>query len=117
MTIADIARTFTDMLKVGDHHGAAAMFNSPDIVSLEAMEGPMARVQGTAALRAKAYWWEANNEVTGGTTTGPFVNGDQFAVQFTMDVTDKTTGKSTNFSEIGLYTVKNGKIVEEKFLY
>ena len=117
MTTADIAKAFTDMLKAGDHHGAAAKFNSPDIVSIEAMEGPMSRVQGTAALKAKSDWWEANNQVTGGTTSGPFVNGDQFAVHFVMDVTDKATGKSSNFAEVGLYTVKDGKIIEEKFMY
>jgi ketosteroid isomerase-like protein len=117
MTTAAVAKAFTDMLKAGDHHGAAAAFNSPDIVSLEARDGPMARVQGAEAVKAKSDWWEANNEVTGGATTGPFINGDQFAVHFVMDVTDKTTGKSANFTEIGLYTVKDGKIVEERFLY
>jgi predicted ester cyclase len=34
-----------------------------------------------------------------------------------MDVTTKETGQRMQMKEVGLYTVKNGKIVEEKFLY
>ena len=44
MTSAEVAKAFTGMLKAGDHHGAAATFNAPDIVSIEAMDGPMSRV-------------------------------------------------------------------------
>ncbi len=117
MTTADIAKAFTDMLKAGDHHGAAANFNSPDIVSMEAMDGPMARVQGTEAVKAKSDWWYANHEIHSATAHGPFVHGDQFAVRFNMDVTAKESGQRIQMEEVGLYTVKDGKIVEEKFMY
>jgi predicted ester cyclase len=86
-------------------------------VSLEAMDGPMARIQGTDAVKAKSEWWYANHTVHSSTAEGPFVNGDQFAVQFSMDITDKATGKRVQMKEVGLYTVNNGKIVEEKFMY
>jgi SnoaL-like domain len=117
MTTADVAKAFTEMLKANDHHGAAEKFNAADIVSLEAMDGPMARVQGTAAVKAKSDWWYANNTVHSVTSEGPYVNGDQFAVRFEMDVTDKETGKRIQMAEVGLYSVRNGKIVEEKFMY
>jgi len=45
---------------------------------------------------------------------GPYVHGDQFVVRFKMDVTPKGQ-KRMSFDEVGLYTVKNGKIVEESF--
>jgi len=45
---------------------------------------------------------------------GPYVHGDQFVVRFKMEVTPKG-GKRMNLDEVGLYTVKNGKIVEERF--
>jgi ketosteroid isomerase-like protein len=117
MTTAEIAKAFTEMLKAGDHHGAAAQFNAADIVSLEAMEGPMARVEGTVAVKAKSDWWYDNNIVHSSTAEGPYVNGDQFAVQFAMDITDKASGNRMQMNEVGLYTVKNGKIAEEKFMY
>lgn len=117
MTSAEVAKAFTDMLKAGDHHKAAQTFNAPDIVSIEAMDGPMARVQGTAAVAAKGQWWADNHEVSNSVTQGPYINGDQFVVHFAMDVTTKATGETMRMQEVGLFTVKDGKIVEEKFMY
>jgi ketosteroid isomerase-like protein len=117
MTSAETAKAFTEMLKAGQHHEAAEKFNAPDIVSLEAMDGPMARVQGTAAVKAKSDWWYSAHEIHSASAEGPYVNGDQFAVIFNMDVTAKETGHRMAMQEVGLYTVHNGKIVEEKFLY
>ena len=117
MTSAETAKAFTDMLKAGDHHGAAKQFNAPGIVSIEAMEGPMARVEGAAAVQAKSDWWYGAHEVHSVTAEGPYVNGDQFVVRFAMDITFKETGARNQGSEVGLYTIKDGKIVEEKFLY
>ena len=117
MTTADLAKAFTELLKTGQHEEAAQKFNSPDIVSLEAMEGPMARVQGTAAVKAKSDWFYNAHEIHSASAEGPFVNGDQFSVLFNMDVTTKETGQLMAMQEVGLYTVKDGHIVEEKFFY
>jgi hypothetical protein len=117
MTNADAIKTFTDMLKAGKHEEAAERFNAPDIVSIEAMEGPMARIEGAAGVKAKSEWWYANHEVHSVSSEGPFTNGDQFAVLFDMDLTVKQTGERKKGREIGLYTMKGGKVVEEKFYY
>jgi ketosteroid isomerase-like protein len=117
MTTAELAAEFTALLKAGDHHGAAAKFNSPDIVSIEAMDGPASRVQGIEALKAKWDWWYGAHEVHGTTTEGPFVNGDSFILIFDMDFTPKETGERAQSRETALYTVKDGKIIEERFYY
>jgi ketosteroid isomerase-like protein len=117
MTTAELAAAFTAMLKGGDHRGAAARFNSPDIVSIEAMEGPMARIQGTEALKAEWDWWYGNHAVHDVTVEGPFVNGDGFILIFGMDFTPKATGERMQSRETALYTVGDGKIVEERFFY
>jgi ketosteroid isomerase-like protein len=114
---AEIAAAFTELLKAGDHEGAATRFNSPDIVSIEAMEGPMARIQGTAAVKAKSDWWYGAHEIHSATAEGPYVNGDQFSVIFAMDITARESGQRMQMQEVGLYTVKDGKIVEERFFY
>jgi ketosteroid isomerase-like protein len=116
-TTTDIAARFTALLKAGKHEEAAATFNAREIVSIEAMEGPMARIQGTEAVKAKGEWWYANHEVHSVTTEGPYVNGDSFAVVFDMDITAKATGERTQSKEVAVYTHKNGKIVEERFYY
>ena len=45
------------------------------------------------------------------------MNGDQFIVRFKMDLTFKPSGERMQNDEDGLYTVKDGKIVEERFFY
>ena len=117
MTTLELARDFTSLLKRHDHDGASAKYHADDIVSYEAMEGPMAVCRGKANVKAKGDWWQANHEVHGGTVEGPYVNGDQFALRFQMDITAKETGQRMTLDEVGIYTVKNGKIVEERFCY
>jgi hypothetical protein len=117
MNTRELATAFTDLLKTGHHDEAAAQFNAADIVSREAMEGPMAEVRGTEAVKAKGEWWHANHEIHSAEAFGPFVNGHQFTVRFWMDVTAKESGQRTQMEEIGLYTVRDGKIVEESFFY
>ncbi|MCF6117866.1 nuclear transport factor 2 family protein [Mesorhizobium muleiense] len=117
MTTAEMAKEFTELLKQGQNEAAAEKYNADDIVSYEAMEGPMAVCNGKEAVKQKGQWWEENNEVHGGSLEGPYVNGDQFAVRFKFDITPKATGERVSMDEVGLYTVKNGKIAEERFYY
>jgi len=117
MTTKDIAIAFADLCKAGKLDEAGHRFWSDDIVSIEAMEGPMARVEGRAAVDAKSAWWCANHTQHAVTTEGPYVNGDQFALRFAMDITPKDTGQRTSHTEIALYTVRDEKVVEERFFY
>ncbi|MGL4728279.1 MAG: SnoaL-like domain-containing protein [Bosea sp. (in: a-proteobacteria)] len=117
MTTAELAAAFTAMLKTGEHEAAAAKFNASDIVSIEAMDGPMARVQGTAAVKAKSDWWYGAHEIHSASAEGPYVNGEQFSVIFNMDITARESGQRMQMQEVGLYTVKDGKIAEERFFY
>ena len=59
----------------------------------------------------------ALRQIHGVQVEGPYVNGDQFVVRFKMDLTPKATGERRTMDEVGLYTVKDGKIVEERFFY
>ncbi|WP_394888079.1 SnoaL-like domain-containing protein [Mesorhizobium sp. AaZ16] len=117
MTTAALAKDFTELLKQGNDEAAAAKYNADDIVSYEAMEGPMAVCHGKEAIKRKGDWWRANHEVHGGSVEGPYVNGDQFAVRFKYDITPKATGERVVVDEVGVYTVKGGKISEERFFY
>lgn len=116
MDAAAVATAFTDLCAAGDFDQAGETFWAEDVVSLEPMPGDMARVEGRAAVAAKGEWWAANHEIHGFEVEGPFVFGDQFAVRFSMDVTPKD-GKRMEMDEVALYTVRDGKIVEERFMY
>jgi SnoaL-like domain len=117
MNTMTIAKEFTGLLKKHAHAEAGAKFNADNIVSYEAMDGPMAICKGKEAVKKKGEWWRANHEIHGGSVEGPFVNGDQFVVRFQMDVTPKETGKRMKMDEVGIFKVEKGKIVEERFAY
>jgi ketosteroid isomerase-like protein len=112
----EIAKAFTALCTDGKFDEAGNTYWSNNIVSIEAMDGPMARVAGRDAVDAKAAWWYANHVVHSINVEGPYVNGNQFTVRFTMDVTPKD-GKRMVMDEHGLYTVQDAKIVEERFFY
>lgn len=115
MSTADVAKKFADALKAQNYEAAEAMW-SDDVVSYENMDGPMAELRGRAAVHGKGEWWFGAHTINSFEAEGPFVNGDQFAILMRIDTTVKETGVRNAMAEIGLYTVKNGKITEERFL-
>lgn len=116
MDINDIANGFTALCVKGEFTEAGHTYWSDDVVSCEPMPGDMAEIKGRAAVDAKAAWWYANNEVHGVKVEGPYVHGHQFMVRFTMDLPPKD-GTRVTMDEMALYTVMDGKIVEERFFY
>ncbi|MBC7506632.1 MAG: nuclear transport factor 2 family protein [Sandarakinorhabdus sp.] len=117
MDIREVAADVVAMAKAGDAYGIGPKYWADGIVSIEAMDGPMGRIAGRAAVEAKGVWWNGAHEIHSVETTGPWVNGDQFSVRWVMDVTQKESGNRLKMDEIALYTVKDGKIVEERFFY
>ncbi len=111
-----IAKEFTQLCTAGKFEQAGQKFWSDDVVSIEPPGAPadIQRIQGRKAVDAKGKWFSENHQVHDVKVEGPFVNGDEFAVRFEMEMTPK--GKSrVHMTEVGLYRVKNGKVVEEKF--
>lgn len=89
-------------------------FWSPEIVSCEG--SAKLEWRGRPAVEAKNNWWLSENEILGATAEGPFVGATSFAVRFKMQVRAKASGTVSNFEEVGVYTVQNGKIVREEFM-
>ena len=117
MTVKDIADDITAMLRAGQADEAGEKYGAADVVSIEAMPGDMAEVRGVEGVRAKGEWWTSAHEVHAMEVEGPYLNGDQFAVRMKIDLTVKESGERITMDEIGLYTVKDGKIAEERFFY
>ncbi|GHF47225.1 nuclear transport factor 2 family protein [Seohaeicola zhoushanensis] len=91
-----------------------------DAVSVEAadMSGNGRETRGLAGIKGKHEWWNGAMEVTGGTISDPMLHGDdRFAVVFEMQGKEKATGKAFDMKEVGVYHVKDGKIVREEFFY
>jgi ketosteroid isomerase-like protein len=115
-TTQQVAEDLVAMCKAGQFDESGEKYWADDVVSLEPGEGEMARIQGKAGVRAKGEWWYANHEIHGVAVEGPYVHGDQFVVRFKMELTPKG-GERISMDEVGLYTVRDGKVVEERFFY
>jgi ketosteroid isomerase-like protein len=117
MDTREIAADVVALAKAGDLDGIGAKYWAEDVVSIEAMDGPMARIEGRAGVQAKGEWWYGAHEVHSVETYGPWVNGDQFSIRWVMDVTQKESGNRMMMDEIALFTLQGGKIIEERFFY
>lgn len=112
-----VARELVEFCKAGRNLDAISKLYAPDVVSIEPMdfEGMPAKLTGIDAVQKKNEWWYDHYEVIKGEVDGPYVNGDQFAVKYSFDTTNKKTRERTAMTEIAVYTVKDGKIAQERF--
>lgn len=121
MDTLEIGKDLVALCREGKHLEAIDKYYADDVVSIEGASSPgmEQRMEGLEAIRGKNQWWVENHEVHGATTTGPYVaeGDDRFVVYFEIDVTSKMDGQRQEMSEVGIYTVRDGKIVEERFLY
>ncbi|MEY3235327.1 nuclear transport factor 2 family protein [Aquidulcibacter sp.] len=88
-----------------------------NVRSIENMESPNSVAEGIPALIAKGEWWYRTHKVHGVETHGPYVNGNQFALRFVMNITNKESGERVAMDEIAVYTMESVKISEERFYY
>jgi ketosteroid isomerase-like protein len=116
MTTQAIADDFAALCRAGKFEEAGEKYWADGVVSLEAAQA-MPKTSGKAAARAKGEGWAAANEIHSMEVGPPYVHGDQFVVRFTVDQTRRATGERVQMDEVGVYTLKDGKIVEERFFY
>jgi hypothetical protein len=117
-----LGKELADLCREGKAIEAVDRFYSPSIVSIEAeTDGSMPkRTEGFPAVRGKTEWWEKNHETHATEVEGPWPNGDRFIVRYKFDVTPKTgpmAGHRMKLDETALYTVADGKVVQEEFFY
>ena len=121
MSVHEIGTKLVALCNAGKDHEAVDQLYDEKIVSIEgaASEALPQVMEGIEAVKGKSSWWYDNHEVHKSIAEGPFCGhrDDQFAVRFEMDVTFKPSGERSQMVELGLYTVADGKIVQEEFLY
>jgi SnoaL-like domain len=118
MNTEQVAQKVVELTRKQAWKEAIDTLYAKDIVSVEAqgMAGGSPETRGIEGVRGKTDWWVNNMEVHSAKVSGPFVAHDRFVVQYDIDVTDKNSKKRMQLSEVGVYTVKDGKIVREEFL-
>ena len=87
----------------------------PDFVSIE---GDGTRAQGFDAVHKQADEWMAAHMLHSFSADGPYLGTDSVAVRYTMDVepNDGSWPRMT-MSETAVYTIKDGKVVQQEFMY
>jgi SnoaL-like domain len=113
MKTEDVAKKVVELVRKQAWYDALDQLYANDIVSVEAT-APESR--GKGEVRKKIDWWVNAMEVHSFKAGEPFVAQDRFVIQYDADVTEKESKQRRQMSEVGVYTVKNGKIVREEFL-
>ena len=118
MTTEEVAQRVVELTRQQKWHEAIDSLYDENIVSVEArgMGDEPAEKRGLEAVRGKADWWVKTMEIHSFKVGGPFVAHDRFVVQYDIDVTEKNSKNRMQMAEVGVYTVKEGKIVREEFL-
>ena len=114
MKTEEVAKKVVELVRKQAWYEALDLYDD-NIVSVEADPGAP-ETRGKGGVRGKVDWWVNAMEVHSFKASEPFVGHDRFVVQYDADVTEKESKKRMQMSEVGVYTVKDGKIVREEFL-
>lgn len=110
----EIGDSLVTMFNRGEFKAIEDKWWSP---AIESVEGMGMAWSGRAKVEEKNAWWSSQNEIMGASAEGPYVGASGFAVKFRMEVLEKASGKRTQMEEVGVYAVRDGKIVREEFMY
>ena len=113
MNTQEVAKKTVELVRKQAWYEALDTLSADDVVSVEATTP---ETRGKEGVRGKIDWWVGAMQVHSFNASEPFVGHDRFVVQYDADVTDKKSKERRKMSEVGVYTVKNGKIVREEFL-
>ena len=118
MSTEQVAKKVVEFVRKQACYEALDALYDDNIVSVKAYSagGDPTETRGKEGVRGKIDWWVNATEVHSFTVNGPFVAHDRFVVQYDAAVTDKNSKQRRKLSEVGVYTVKDGKIVREEFL-
>src|ERR1700719_453520 len=118
MNTEQVAKKVVELVRKQVWYEALDALYDDNIVSVEAYSagGGPTETRGKEGVRGKIDWWVNAMEVHSFNAGEPFVGHDRFVVQYDAEVTDKKTQERRKLSEVGVYTVKDGKIVREEFL-
>lgn len=117
MTTTEVANKLVGLCREGRHLEAIQSLYADNIVSREVPGTPNEITEGIKAVHQKSEDFFASvEEWHGGDLSDPMVAGNHFTTKMTMDATFKD-GNRMQMEELGVYEVRDGKIVNEQFFY
>jgi ketosteroid isomerase-like protein len=88
-----------------------------DSSSREDHGGGEGDAKGKKAIRSGSEMWLGTFDLPEHHVDAPLFCGDKFAVRFTGRMVKKDGSSEHKYEEVGIYTVKDGKIVRQEFFY
>ncbi len=120
MSVEDIARRLADLCREEHYSQAHDELYAEDAVSIEpegSPQGALGNVKGLAAIKEKGRKFQDRIKLVHSVTVSePIVADNWFSIALTLDITFKQQGR-VMMSEICVYHVHEGKIVQEQFFY
>ncbi|OAB63124.1 hypothetical protein AY599_18120 [Leptolyngbya valderiana BDU 20041] len=116
--VATVAEGFTALWRAGEFRRAGEKYWAEDVVSIEPHalpDGTASVCRGIEAVRAKTLAWLTTHGVEDLSVDGPFVTGDCFAIF--VDLLIAHAGKRIPHSQIAVFSVRDGRIIEERHFY
>ena len=118
MNVIEVGKRLVELTTSGQDEVALAELYADNVVSIETAptDEDAASWEGLDAVREKHAWWNSVATMHDTTAEGPFAGfgDDCFVVKFWMDVTME--GERNQMTEVGVFTVADGKIVREVYL-
>ncbi|HET7161491.1 MAG TPA: nuclear transport factor 2 family protein [Rhodanobacteraceae bacterium] len=120
MNTEQVAKRLVELCRKGEYEQAQRELYAQDAVSIEMPglpEGALGNVEGLEAIYEKGRQFSERVEaVHANEVSGPMIAGNWFSVAFSMDITFKGRGR-VQMQDIGVYHVRDGKVVSEQFFY
>lgn len=123
MTTQEIAERLVELIRAGEYETAHQELYADDIVSIENPVNPgefmkYKEDKGLEAVAAKGKEWEASmEELYGQGCSEPLVVENAISLSIWFDAKMQGAPERTRMEEIGIYWVRDGKIVREEFIY
>jgi uncharacterized protein with von Willebrand factor type A (vWA) domain len=117
MTVQEIADRLVGLCRSGRHDQAYQELFAKHASGHEMPQYPDSVTEGLDALLAKSAAWAENmGTILSMEVTDPLVYASHFAVGMGMEV-EKADGTRSHEQEMCVYTVEDGKIISERFIY
>ncbi len=118
MTTQEVANRLVSLCREGKHEQVVKELYAPNIVSIEPEGAPNRIVEGLEAIIAKGEQFDSRIEkVNSSFISDPVVADNFFSCSMLMNVNMKGVPVPVDMNEVCLYTVNDGKIVQEQFFY
>lgn len=118
MTTQEVANRLIELCNQGKWEQAQKELYADNCVSIECPAGKeQQKAEGMEAIRAKGQEWGASiEEMHGMSIDDLIVIDNHFTFRQSIDATYKGAGRH-KMQEISLFTVQDGKVVQEQFFY